>query len=173
MLTLFTLQTCGLEIVAAQSTEYKSENSTYVSYQKDPRWSQFIHSLTESGYFREEIEGSQLHIKLMSSAKDFFVSMLEREKGDGDGSVRSKGAAIHRIIRDVPCAADTYRAEESTLPPADGNYACVLFRLPVYVHILSQSRSSYALGVHSTCVYLCVNDSGGILCCYMLVSEYL
>jgi hypothetical protein len=111
--------TCGLEIVAAQSTDYKSEDSTYVSYQKDPRWSQFIHSLTESGYFREEIEGSQLHTKLMSSAKNFFVSMLEREKGDGDGSVRSEGAAIHRIIRDVPCAADTYRAEESTLPPAD------------------------------------------------------
>ncbi len=43
------------------------------------RWSAFVASLKEKGYFRGELEGSKVHQLLMTSAKEYFVQSSKME----------------------------------------------------------------------------------------------
>ena len=47
--------------------------------ESDLRWTSFISSLKEKGYFRGEIEGSKGHQQLIASAKEYFVQCLKTD----------------------------------------------------------------------------------------------
>ena len=50
----------------------------------DPRWSKFLQSLSDNGYFQNEIEGSKLHQKLMATAKEYFSESVQKESTTRD-----------------------------------------------------------------------------------------
>jgi len=51
--------------------------------ESDPRWSSFLHSLQESGYFGKELEGSMKHNEKMAAAREYFMN-LHQDGGDLD-----------------------------------------------------------------------------------------
>lgn len=93
---------------------------------QDPHWPAFLQSLKERGFFRGEIDGSQLHRRLMSDAEAFFADGIRKrkeEEGVG-GSSPAPAAEIMRILSSAPCEANEYRDTEDTLEPPDGQ--CLL-----------------------------------------------
>lgn len=89
--------------------------------QQDPLWPAFLQSLKEKGFFRGELDGSQLHSALMKVAEAFFADMKckKEEQGAGNSSL-APAAQIRKILSSVPCDEKEFRNAESSLEPPDG-----------------------------------------------------
>ena len=127
------MQACGLEIVVSRGGQAAGEDTPVVSsVQQDPQWPAFLHSLKEKGFFRGEIDGSQLYRTLMSNAEAFFADTMckkKDEQGVGDSS-RSSAAEIRQILGSVQCEGKKYRDTEDSLEPPDGQCLSRVWVLP-------------------------------------------
>ena len=97
---------------------------------QDPHWPAFLQSLEEKGFFRGEIDGSQLHRTLMSDAEAFFADMMHGRKEEAvGGSPLAPAAEIRRILGSMPREGEECRVTEDALEPPDGqclSRGCVL-----------------------------------------------
>ncbi|KAI8742151.1 protein SGT1 [Biomphalaria glabrata] len=78
------------------------------------RWQHFKKSITSKGFFKGEIEGSKLYMKLLEEAKQFFKSQLIGEMGDD-----SIGKIIVQHIKRLAPKFDEFRKTEQNLLPSD------------------------------------------------------
>ena len=89
--------------------------------QQDPLWPAFLQSLKEKGFFRGELDGSQLHRALMKVAEAFFTDMkCKKEEQEVDNSSLAPAAQIRKILNSVPCEEKEFKDAESSLEPPDG-----------------------------------------------------
>jgi len=66
--------TCGLEILAANLLKKKSVESNEVNINEgdEEKFTAYVKSLTEKGYFQEELQGSKKYNELLAVAKSHF-----------------------------------------------------------------------------------------------------
>lgn len=101
----------GLEILASQakkSGEQLQENS--------PAWRAYLRSLQGKGYFRDNIEGSAEHERLLTTAKEYFKGNQQRFR-----TAPLVGAEIVELLLHTGegNAAEQLRDEENNLLPSD------------------------------------------------------
>ncbi|KAG8196185.1 hypothetical protein JTE90_007913 [Oedothorax gibbosus] len=106
---------CGFEILASNVEKMMQDDNTEHDFCNDVRWRRFSRSLKDKGYFRDEVEGSQMHSRLLLQAKDFYLSSL---KQDENGNV-NPGLKIHKFLRNLTVNYEEMKEAEKTLRPAD------------------------------------------------------
>ncbi|XP_054717911.1 protein ecdysoneless homolog [Uloborus diversus] len=109
---------CGFEILASNADKMMNvEGSAEHDFCNDVRWRRFASNLKERGYFRGEIEGSQLYNRLMLQAKDFYLLCLKK---DTNGNV-DPGARIRSMLETLNINYDEMKAAEKLLKPPDSD----------------------------------------------------
>ncbi|KAL8587428.1 hypothetical protein ACOMHN_062161 [Nucella lapillus] len=109
----------GFEILCARCKS--STNGSAAGSKSDSssvsgvRWTRFLQSLQEKGYFKGEVEGSQLHNKLLDDAKRFFQSQLTENQQSGSDLAREIVLMLPSFSADV----GPWKQQEKTLPPSD------------------------------------------------------
>ncbi|XP_035910549.1 protein ecdysoneless [Anopheles stephensi] len=101
---------CGFEILASQA------KSTRTDWETDKGWKSYYESLKAKGYFRDNIEGSQEHTKLLTIAREYYV--------DNKDSMRTTpkiGEEIVSILKRNEWDVEELRKEGLDLPPADSD----------------------------------------------------
>jgi hypothetical protein len=98
---------CGFEILASQAKASQSLDT-------DKGWRSYLKSLTDKGYFKDNIEGSQEHGKLLAIAKDYYI-----ENRDSMRFGAKVGHEVVSILKHADIDADEFRKEELNLPPSD------------------------------------------------------
>ena len=48
----------------------------------NPQWLKFLESLRSRGFFQNELEGSQHYQRLLSSAKEYFISHVQDDQNE-------------------------------------------------------------------------------------------
>ncbi|KAK7113122.1 protein ecdysoneless homolog [Littorina saxatilis] len=111
----------GFEILCARcrsSSSNGSNNSNRTQHtgnMYDVRWSRFLTSLNHKGYFKGELEGSQLYKSLLENAKTFFLSQLtDSERNDSD-----LAREIVQMLPDLSTDVGPWKKLEKTLAPSD------------------------------------------------------
>uniref|UniRef100_A0AAY4C871 Ecdysoneless n=1 Tax=Denticeps clupeoides TaxID=299321 RepID=A0AAY4C871_9TELE len=102
----------GFEILCSNCQEASSEPDAPVSC--NPQWKSFLGSLKKNGYFRGELEGSQLYKELMLSAQSFF-------RQSASSIEKSPGAEVLQILHDSPYNLDELKKQEKCLAPEDSD----------------------------------------------------
>lgn len=83
----------------------------------NPKWIRYQQSLAEKGYFRGELEGSQLYKELEDRAQQFFITNMM--SGDGSHDALSAGAVIIKLLSKVNIDYEFYKERATRLVPAD------------------------------------------------------
>ncbi|XP_050074004.1 protein ecdysoneless [Anopheles maculipalpis] len=101
---------CGFEILASQAKTSRTD------WETDKGWKSYYESLKAKGYFRDNIEGSQEHTKLLTIAREYYV--------DNKDSMRTTpkiGEEIVSILKRNEWDVEELRKEGLDLPPADSD----------------------------------------------------
>ena len=64
--------TCGFEMLAEQAD--KRNDGGRAANSSDPKFQHFVKKLSETGYFRGELEGSKQHRLLLEQAQQFYAT---------------------------------------------------------------------------------------------------
>ncbi|KAK7456517.1 hypothetical protein BaRGS_00039373 [Batillaria attramentaria] len=105
----------GFEIVCARCKSSPSQTTTNGDTTSDVRWSRFLRSITNNGYFKGELEGSKLYQKLLNDAKKFFQSQVTPSEED-DSSVARE---VLQLLSSVSDDVGPWKKQEKSLPPSD------------------------------------------------------
>ncbi|XP_050093088.1 protein ecdysoneless [Anopheles aquasalis] len=101
---------CGFEILASQAKAARTD------WESDKGWQSYRQSLTAKGYFRENIEGSQEHTKLLAIARDYYAEHRESMR-----STPKIGEEIVSILRRNEWDVEDLRKQGEALPAADSD----------------------------------------------------
>uniref|UniRef100_A0A182Q2G5 Uncharacterized protein n=1 Tax=Anopheles farauti TaxID=69004 RepID=A0A182Q2G5_9DIPT len=101
---------CGFEILASQA------KSSRTDWETDKGWKSYYESLKAKGYFRENIEGSQEHTKLLAIAREYYV-----DNRDSMRTTPKIGEEIVSILKRNEWDVEELRKEGLDLPPADSD----------------------------------------------------
>ncbi|XP_053674786.1 protein ecdysoneless [Anopheles nili] len=101
---------CGLEILASQA------KSSRTDWETDKGWKSYYESLQAKGYFRDNIEGSQEHTKLLTIAREYYV-----DNRDSMRTMPKIGEEIVSILKRNEWDVEELRKEGLDLPPADSD----------------------------------------------------
>uniref|UniRef100_A0A182NJH7 Uncharacterized protein n=1 Tax=Anopheles dirus TaxID=7168 RepID=A0A182NJH7_9DIPT len=101
---------CGFEILASQA------KSSRTDWETDKGWKSYYESLQAKGYFRENIEGSQEHTKLLAIAREYYV-----DNRDSMRTTPKIGEEIVSILKRNEWDVEELRKEGQDLPPADSD----------------------------------------------------
>ncbi|KAK8378482.1 hypothetical protein O3P69_011179 [Scylla paramamosain] len=85
----------------------------------DPRWLRYHKALTEKGYFRGELEGSQLYRDLEQNARQYFQSHVVQGQGSQDGDDLTLGAMVVKLLSKVNVDHEFYKERSTRLVPPD------------------------------------------------------
>ncbi len=91
----------------------------------DEKWTAFVGSLQEKGYFRGELEGSKGHQLLMATAKEYFTTQqnlvtTEADKDTAKDSHHNVGCTVSHILQNISYTEEELREKWAELPPSDG-----------------------------------------------------
>ncbi|XP_049291057.1 protein ecdysoneless [Anopheles funestus] len=101
---------CGFEILASQA------KSSRTDWETDKGWKSYYESLKAKGYFRDNIEGSQEHTKLLTIAREYYV-----DNRDSMRTTPKIGEEIVSILKRNEWDVEELRKEGLELPPADSD----------------------------------------------------
>uniref|UniRef100_A0A182TNB9 Uncharacterized protein n=1 Tax=Anopheles melas TaxID=34690 RepID=A0A182TNB9_9DIPT len=101
---------CGFEILASQAKTSRTDWDT------DKGWKSYYESLKAKGYFRDNIEGSQEHTKLLAIAREYYA-----EHRDSMRTSPKIGEEIVSILKRNEWDVEELRRESAELPPADSD----------------------------------------------------
>uniref|UniRef100_A0A182PIG4 Uncharacterized protein n=1 Tax=Anopheles epiroticus TaxID=199890 RepID=A0A182PIG4_9DIPT len=101
---------CGFEILASQA------KSSRTDWETDKGWKSYYESLKAKGYFRDNIEGSQEHTKLLAIAREYYA-----ENRDSMRTTPKIGEEIVSILKRNEWDVEELRREGADLPPADSD----------------------------------------------------
>ncbi|XP_058054224.1 protein ecdysoneless [Anopheles bellator] len=101
---------CGFEILASQA------KTSRTNWDEDKGWRSYRDSLTVKGYFRDNIEGSQEHTKLLAIARDYYAEHRESMR-----TTPKIGDGIVSILKRNEWDAEELRKQGEDLPAADSD----------------------------------------------------
>ncbi|KAL5019026.1 hypothetical protein ScPMuIL_004748 [Solemya velum] len=81
----------------------------------DVRWNRFLKSLQDKGFFKGEIEGSELYKKLLEDAKNFYMDGVQSVSNDSS----EPGQEILALLNTVKFDIEELRRDGQKLPPSD------------------------------------------------------
>ncbi|XP_041364243.1 protein ecdysoneless homolog [Gigantopelta aegis] len=109
----------GFEILCAKcSSYYKSSNSSSQnghSRVRDSRWQRYLWALKNSGYFKDELEGSNLYKELLKDAEKFYTEHV----ANGSSHNREPGIEILDLLNSITFDSRQLKAMEKKLQPSD------------------------------------------------------
>ncbi|XP_036339951.1 protein ecdysoneless-like [Rhagoletis pomonella] len=100
---------CGFEILASQA---KCANQD----ENDPNWRSYVKNLTSKGYFRNNIEGSEVYKRLWNEARTYFTKNNDRFR-----TAPLVGLEILNLLQNVDISAENLCDEENNLEPSDAD----------------------------------------------------
>uniref|UniRef100_A0A182WL77 Uncharacterized protein n=1 Tax=Anopheles minimus TaxID=112268 RepID=A0A182WL77_9DIPT len=101
---------CGFEILASQAKTSRTD------WETDKGWKSYYESLKAKGYFRDNIEGSQEHTKLLTIAREYY-----EDNRDSMRTTPKIGEEIVSILKRNEWDVEELRKEGLELPPADSD----------------------------------------------------
>ncbi|XP_050692112.1 protein ecdysoneless homolog, partial [Eriocheir sinensis] len=116
---------CGFEILVCSAggvtptTPTTTSAPTQPHAAPDPRWLRYHKALMEKGYYRGELEGSQLYKALEDNARQYFESHVVSGQASQDGEDLTVGAMVVKLLSKVNMDHEFYKERSTRLIPAD------------------------------------------------------
>ncbi|XP_031563790.1 protein ecdysoneless homolog [Actinia tenebrosa] len=105
--------TCGFEILCSKSKVNIEKQS--VNKPSGAEWERYLQCLKKQGYFKDEIEGSKLYMKLLSDAEQHFLESFHPD----DVVTDDPGSTVLSLLQNIEINVDKMREEEKALPRED------------------------------------------------------
>lgn len=109
----------GVTPVSTPSDTSTPDINSQLDLAANPRWTRYLQSLTEKGYFRGELEGSKLYKDLEERARQFFITNILSGASSEDNDVLSAGAIIIKLLGKVNVDYEFYKERATRLVPPD------------------------------------------------------
>ncbi|KAK7013624.1 hypothetical protein SK128_026431 [Halocaridina rubra] len=94
-------------------------SSSQLDIANNPKWLRYHQSLFDKGYFRGELEGSNLYKELEDRARQFFVANMMSGDSTSGEDVLSAGSVIIKLMSKINVDHDFYKERATRLVPAD------------------------------------------------------
>lgn len=101
---------CGFEILASQAKANRTD------WETDKGWKGYYESLKAKGYFRDNIEGSQEHTRLLGIAQEYYADHRDTMR-----TMPKIGEEIVSILRRNEWDAEELRKQGTDLPEPDSD----------------------------------------------------
>lgn len=105
----------GFEILCSKCKDDNLPSNEENLNHSNIQWQQFKQSLANKGYFRREVEGSKLYLKLLNDAKQFYLSQLAQN----EDQVVDVGQEVLLRLKTLEPKFEAFRSAVRSLPPSD------------------------------------------------------